>query len=134
MRGKRMQPQLRFSEAQQRAIVEDYLESNSSKSAIWEKYTGRERGSYQIGRWIRKYGYEEFPKFVLNPLPMKEEAPNAEEGSKKLQQLKKRIAELEKQAKESELKAAAFSKMVDLAEKEFNIQIRKKYNTKPSKK
>lgn len=49
-------------------------------------------------------------------------------------QLKKRIAELENQLKDAELKAIAFSTMVDIAEKEFNIPIRKKYNTKPLKK
>jgi len=46
-------------------------------------------------------------------------------------QLKKRIAELEKQLKSAELKAIAFSTMVDIAEKEFKIPIRKKLNTKP---
>lgn len=46
-------------------------------------------------------------------------------------QLKKRIQDLEKQLKEAELKAIAFSTMVDIAEKEFKIPIRKKYNTKP---
>jgi hypothetical protein len=49
-------------------------------------------------------------------------------------QLKKRVEELEKQLKDAELKAIAFSTMVDIAEKEFNIPIRKKLNTKPSKK
>ena len=60
MNCKIKQPQLRISEVEQRAIVEDYLDSNTSKTAIWEKYTGRERGAYQILRWIRKYGYKEF--------------------------------------------------------------------------
>ena len=46
-------------------------------------------------------------------------------------QLKKRITELEKQLKDAELKAIAFSTMVDIAEKEFKIPIRKKFNTKP---
>ncbi|MFY0255168.1 hypothetical protein ACDQ55_14565 [Chitinophaga sp. 30R24] len=46
-------------------------------------------------------------------------------------QLEKRIADLEKQLKEGEMKAIAFSTMVDIAEKEFKIPIRKKYNTKP---
>ena len=49
-------------------------------------------------------------------------------------QLKKRIAELENRLKDAEMKAIAFSTMVDIAEKEFNIPIRKKYNTKPLKK
>lgn len=46
-------------------------------------------------------------------------------------QLKKRIAELEKQVKDAEMKAIAFSTMVDIAEEEFKIPIRKKFNTKP---
>jgi hypothetical protein len=54
---------------------------------------------------------------------------NEEESFENLQ-LKKRIAELEKQLKEAELKAIAFSTMVDIAEKEFKIPIRKKFNTK----
>ena len=49
-------------------------------------------------------------------------------------QLKKRIEELESQLKDAEMKAIAFSTMIDIAEKEFSIPIRKKYNTKPSKK
>jgi hypothetical protein len=49
-------------------------------------------------------------------------------------QLQKRIFELEKQLKDAELKVIAFSTMVDIAEKEFKIPIRKKFNTKPLKK
>jgi hypothetical protein len=45
-------------------------------------------------------------------------------------QLQKRISELEKQVQVAEMKAIAFSTMVDIAEKEFNIPIRKKFNTK----
>jgi hypothetical protein len=48
--------------------------------------------------------------------------------------MQRRIFELEQQLKEAEMKAIAFSMMVDIAEKEFKIPIRKKYNTKPSKK
>jgi hypothetical protein len=46
-------------------------------------------------------------------------------------QLKNRIAELEKQLKDAEMKAIAYATMVDIAEKEFNIPIKKKFNTKP---
>ena len=45
-------------------------------------------------------------------------------------QLRKRIAELEKKLKDADMKAIAYATMVDIAEKEFNIPIRKKYNTK----
>jgi len=56
------------------------------------------------------------------------------EESFEILQLKKRVLELESQLKDAEMKAIAFSTMVDIAEKEFNIPIRKKLNTKPLKK
>ena len=46
-------------------------------------------------------------------------------------QLKKRIKDLEAQLQDAEMKAIAFSTMVDIAEREFKIPIRKKFNTKP---
>jgi hypothetical protein len=58
-------------------------------------------------------------------------SPEATKVDFEVQQMKKRIAELEKQLKDAELKAIAFSTMVDIAEQEFKIPIRKKFNTKP---
>lgn len=46
-------------------------------------------------------------------------------------QLEKRISELEKQLKDAEMKAIAYATMVDIAEKELKISIRKKFNTNP---
>jgi hypothetical protein len=81
---------------------------------------------------MRKLGIED--KFVKNTnfvsMPTRKE--NKEQSSEDFEtlKLKKRIAELEKQLQTSEMKAIAFSTMVDIAEKEFNIPIRKKHNTK----
>ena len=60
-----------------------------------------------------------------------DKSANVMDESFEILQLKKRIAELEKQLKDAELKAIAFSTMVDIAEEEFKIPIRKKFNTKP---
>jgi cell division septum initiation protein DivIVA len=49
-------------------------------------------------------------------------------------QLKKRIEELESKLKDAEMKAIAYSTMIDIAEDEFKLKIRKKFNTKPFKK
>ena len=46
-------------------------------------------------------------------------------------QLKKRIIELEQQLHDSEMKSIAWQTMVEIAEREFNISIKKKFNTKP---
>jgi len=49
-------------------------------------------------------------------------------------QLKRRISELEKQLQESEMKSIAWQTMIEIAERELNISIKKKFNTKPFKK
>lgn len=131
-----------FSEEDKHLIIRDYLSSGLSKQAIWEKYTGYTEEHGQIIRWMRNYGYESTnsskkSNFTNNISTMSKkkkvpEQPTIEDFE--TLQLKKRIEELENQLKDAEMKAIAFSTMVDIAEKEYNIPIRKKYNTKPSKK
>lgn len=58
-------------------------------------------------------------------------APEVVKDDFEVQQMKKRITELEKQLKDAELKAIAFSTMVYFAEQDFKIVIRKKCNTNP---
>jgi|SRR5690606_33024369 len=125
-----------FSIAERRSIIEEYLSSGCSKQEIWEKYTGQKEEHGRLLRWMRQLGYstekiQRRPNFV--PMKAKITRDLIDESFENLQ-LKKRISELENQLKDAEMKAIAFSTMVDIAEKEFNIPIRKKYNTKPSKK
>ena len=129
-----------FSDEEKHYIIQELISSKCTKRDIWEKYTGEEEEHGQLLRWMRKLGYDAGIKtrrsnFVSKPIQMKKKktANNPTESFENLQ-LKKRIEELEKQLKDAEIKAIAFSTMVDIAEKEFNIPIRKKLSTKPSKK
>ncbi|MFH2141560.1 MAG: hypothetical protein ABIJ97_03995 [Bacteroidota bacterium] len=129
-----------FSDEEKHFIIQELLSSKCTKRDIWEKYTGQEEEHGQLLRWMRKLGYDtgiitRRSNFVSNQIQMKKkkELENSTESFENLQ-LKKRVEELEKRLKDAELKAIAFSTMVDIAEKEFNISIRKKLNTKPSKK
>ncbi|MEX2483934.1 MAG: hypothetical protein WED10_05225, partial [Brumimicrobium sp.] len=72
--------------------------------------------------------HEKKPNFVNMPSQKKETRQSSEDFE--TLKLKKRIAELEKKLQTAEMKAIAFSTMVDIAEKELNIPIRKKHNTK----
>lgn len=131
----------RFTESGKHQIIKEFLSSGCTKVEIWQKYTGQTEEHGQILRWMRQLGYDTSekirrPNFTGN-IPImakknKHENQNIEDFE--VLQLKKRIAELESQLKDAEMKAIAFSTMVDIAEKEFNIPIRKKYNTKPLKK
>lgn len=132
-------PSIYFSDEEKHFIIKDFLSSKCTKREIWEKYTGQEEEHGQLLRWIRKFGYDtgiktRRPNFASKSIDMKKNITQdkATESFENLQ-LKKRIEELEKQLKDAELRAIAFSTMVDVAEKEFNIPVRKKFNTKPLK-
>jgi len=123
---------LYFSDHEKKLIIEDYLSGNETKQSVYSRYTGYPSENGKITMWMRKFGVED--KFVKNTnfdmmSTQKKEKSQASEDFETLQ-LKKRIAELEKQLQTAEMKAIAFSTMVDVAEKEFNIPIRKKHNTK----
>jgi len=115
-------------------IINEFINSGCTKQEIWQRYTGEVEEHGYILRWMRQLGYiNELPKRRINFASMKKVKPKEEpeELSFETLQLNKRIAELESQLKDAEMKAIAFSTMVDIAEKEFKIPIRKKLNTKP---
>ena len=131
-----------FTETEKHQIIQELIYTQCTKVEIWEKYTGEQEEHGQLLRWMKQLGYNtgiktRRPNIVPNLYSMaqkkiKPDKPvtTDDEFFENLQ-LKKRIADLEKQLKDAELKAIAFSTMVDIAEKEFKITIRKKLNTKP---
>jgi transposase len=75
---------------------------------------------------MRKLGYSEnlFPaKKVSLPMPNNKPQPSVEE-------LQKKIKELEEKLLDSQLKEEAYRRMIDIAEKELKVSIRKKSDTK----
>jgi len=126
-----------FSDSEKHLMIRELKSSKCTKADIWRKYTGKDDDHGKLIRWMREFGYDtstNFRKinFAIKTLPMSSKKPVHTDFEKL--QLEKRIAELEKKLKEAELKSIAFSTMVDIAEKEFKIPIRKKFNTKPLKK
>lgn len=128
-----------YTDSEKHFIIQEYLKAGCTKVEIWQKHTGHTEEHGQILRWMRKLGYETAikkrrPNFVRNSQFMAKEKSTKELtiGSDEFEilQLKNRVAALEKSLKDAEIKAIAYSTMVDIAEKEFNIPIRKKYNTK----
>ncbi len=130
-----------FSTEERHKIIQEMLRSNCTKVEIWEKYTGRSEEHGNLLKWMRKLGYntDNLSRRVtfggnINLMATKKTSPAIGEKSFEFLQLKKRISELEDQLKDAEMKAIAFSTMVDIAENEYKIPIRKKLNTKPLKK
>lgn len=127
-----------FSRAQKHVIVQEYLTGVLSKREIWEKYTGEKQEHGQILRWMRQFGYDNQTTLDNNTTfveivtdmgnKTKSNAINkaTTETIENTEILQRRIALLEYQLKEEQAKAAAFSTMIDIAEKELKISIRKK--------
>lgn len=133
--GKWRGNRLYFTDQEKKLIIEDYLSGNETKQDVYKRYTGYSRESGKMNAWMQKLGIED--KFVENTnfviMPKKKKEAEVSPDDYEVLKLKKRVEELEKQLQTSEMKAIAYSTMVDIAEKEYNIPIRKKSNTKPSK-
>ena len=82
-------------------------------------------GEKTIARWIANFVAENgtvTPQTVMQS--------NQETNKEELDALKKKVAELEGQLKYQEMRADAYDTMIDIAEKKFNIPIRKKAGAK----
>jgi|GEM_PF-414241 len=120
-------------------IIQDYLLSKKSKQDIWEKYTGQTSEHGKIIKWMRELGYDNKMQrnitFVENISSMSNSKHNKETADNQTNKaLQDKINRLEKELEEAKIKAITFSTMIDIAEQELNIPIRKKRNTKPLKK
>jgi transposase len=127
-----------FTIHERHQIIREFLKSRCSKREIWERYTGHIEEHGNLLKWMRQLGYIKGRRFTFaenNSLMTKKKSTlKIPEEPIEIFQLKTRISELEEQVKDAEMKALAFSTMVDIAEKELKISIRKKLNTKPLKK
>jgi len=114
-----------YSETFKRQVIEYYLSNDYTKQEVWKKFTGQYEEHGTLLRWMRKLGYTTNQKLSKFMKGEKDELKNLVE--------EERIKVLEQRLRDAELKAIAYSKMIDLAEEKFKISIRKKFNTKPSK-
>ena len=122
-----------LSDEEKLILIKDYLNGKESKAAVYFRYTGYPEDHGKIAVWMKKFGIKDLrASRNVSFVPMsKAKKPIESEVDFEKLQLEKRVAELEKQLKLAEMKAIAFSTLVDIAEREFNIPIRKKFNTKP---
>lgn len=82
-----------------------------------------------VRNWIKKYSPNILLPLQRTRKPINLNINKKEESIESIQ-LKNRIKELEKALEFSQLKAEAYSEMIEIAEKELKISIRKKLNTK----
>jgi transposase len=122
---------------ERKAMIEEYLTGPKTKAEVWKKYTGQPREYGQMLQWMRKLGYIEERQQIstrkrqtVTQLPGFLELKKEKNDNTSPEEQQKRIKELERQLEAAQLKAEGYEIMLEIAEKELNIPIRKKSNTK----
>ena len=89
------------------------------------------QGNATVTSWLRKYGTFDWENQTPSNMPKSQEQKILELEAK-IKLLEKQKAFLEYQVDRADRKAVLFDMMIDLAEKEFNIPIRKKCSPEQS--
>lgn len=130
-----MVEQKRYSEEFQRMVAKAYYTSDKSAAKIGKEFNvpmsnvtywaKRYRSDYQESVTIRQE-ISTFRSVINTDTTMKKEKLSPE-------QMEQRIMELEAQLKQEQMHSITLDKMIDIAEQELQIPIRKKSGAKQSK-
>jgi transposase-like protein len=104
-------------------VVQEIERGELSMTSATRKYGIQARSS--VRNWLRKYGNFDWENQTPSHMPKSPEQKIIE-LEQQIKLLEKQKAFLEKQVETADKKAIIFDMMIDLAEKEFNIPIRKK--------
>ena len=114
------------------AVIKEYLSGALGHQALLRKYDIRINGG--IIRWMRRLGYTEVPVKdgylpSTKPLSLPAKKTNKDQPLDALSQ-EQRIKELERQLEDEQLRSEMYRRMIEIAERDLNIPIRKKSDTK----
>lgn len=119
-----------YPEAFKRKVIEEYLSGSSTKMDLLRKYGIKTKSGIQ--RWMKSLGYVDeggpvirkstLGSITLSCMPEKTTSPGSEDDSL----LQKKIEELQHQLEDEQLRSEAYQRMIEKAEKELNVSIRKK--------
>jgi Trp operon repressor len=112
-------------------IIQEYLNTGCGYRKLQEKYL---IGLATICRWVQEYQrIHNLPRTILQQKhyisPMRKKKPSVSGNEKELLE---KIELLEKQLKHQQLRTEILDTMINVAEKELNISIRKKPGTQQS--
>jgi transposase-like protein len=122
MKNKPNKPQPTYSDSFKLGIVMRIANGQIGKEQARVKYNIG--GNSTILEWMRKFGY------CSNP---DSQEPMAESHDKSdPEQLTKKVRQLEKQLQNERIRSEFYQTMIEVAERELGISIRKKSDTNPS--
>ena len=106
-------------------IVEEYLSTDISQSELKKKYNF---GGYQnIYRWMLKFGLS---KPNEEQIQLHRAMTDEKKKSSSEQELELKLKQLEEELKREQFKTLALNTMINIAERELKVDIRKKPGAK----
>jgi len=106
-------------------VVQDYLSSGISKEELKRKYNFT--GCNNIYRWMRKFGLS---KPSEDQIQLHRTMKMEKHKSSSEQELELKIKKLEDDLKREQFKTLALNTMINIAERELKVDIRKKAGAK----
>ena len=123
-----------YSISFRKKVIEEYLSGEESQRQISRRYELKSRST--LARWMKELGYRNIKSEVIRKPTFDVKTPSfmpsksSSESSEDPEKLQKRIEELERQLQDEKLRTEAYQRMIEKAEKDLNITIRKKPFTK----
>ena len=111
-----------YTEELKLKVVSEILQKKLTKAEARRQYSIK--GHSTICKWIKKYGYL-FDVKQTNGIIMQEQNATIKEYKKKIAELEKALSKKNTEFEDKALEARLWKRMVELAEKEFNIKIKK---------
>jgi len=115
----------KFTDDFKSMVVQDYLSSGISKEELKRKYNFT--GCNNIYRWMRKFGLSEPSE---DQIKLHRFMANEQQKSTSEQELELRVKRLEEDLKLEQFRTKALNTMIDIAERELKVDIRKKSGAK----
>jgi transposase-like protein len=106
-------------------VVQEYLNTGISQRELQKKYSIG--GNNCINNWMRKFGTSEVTVEQIN---LQKAMSKEEEKTPRERNLEAKVKELEKALEQERLRTLALDTMINIAERDLKISIRKKSGTK----
>ena len=115
----------RFPDDLKLRVVEEYLSTDISQSELKKKYNFG--GNNNIPNWMRKFGLS---KLSEEQIELHQAMAKEIEKTSLEKELELKVSKLEADLKLEQLRTKALSTMIDIAERELKVDIRKKPGAK----
>jgi transposase-like protein len=114
-----------FTDELKLQVVQEYLETDMSQQEVMQKYNIR--GSNCITNWMRKFDLQAPSR---QQIELQRTMTKQKEKTPYEQELEAKVKKLEQQLDYEQLRTLALDTMIDIAERDLKISIRKKSGAK----